>query len=143
MGLVQYIYTSVLIAELTPKNAFDTSAMTVNLCQQFGITGRVFANRQEALAIMEGPEDHVARYYQAVQNDPMTGTQILHVQRPIQAREFEDFSVWVNFGRDFEFTQHIRNLTPETLPLAWPENLSPRVRIMASAYLDADMLAAP
>ena len=29
MGLVQYIYTSVLIAELTAENAFETSAMSV------------------------------------------------------------------------------------------------------------------
>lgn len=142
MSLVQYIYTSVLATELTAQNAFDTSSLSVKVCEQFGITGRVFANRRQALAITEGPEMHVARYFQAVQQDPMAGTQILHVQRPIHAREFQDYSVWLNVGRNLAFTQNVRELTAETLPLAWPENLSPRVRIMANAYLDADMLEA-
>ena len=143
MGLMQYIYTSVLVEELTAQRAFETSAMSVKLCQQFGITGRVFANRQQALAITEGPETHVARYFEAVQKDPMAGTQILHLQRPIKLREFTDYSVWLNLGRDFEFTEHVRHLTLETLALAWPKTLSSKVRIIASAYLDADMLAAP
>jgi len=71
MALVQYIYTSVLITELTPQNAYDTSALSVKVCRQFGITGRVFANRQQALAITEGPEDIVSRYFESVKQDPL------------------------------------------------------------------------
>lgn len=142
MLLAQYIYTSVLITELTPKNAFDTSSLSVKICQQYGITGRVFANRQQALAITEGPEDIVARYFQSVKQDPMASNILLHVQRPIEAREFQDYSVWLNLGQDFGFDNNVRELTSASLPLAWPDNLSARVRIMADAYLDADMVAA-
>jgi len=37
---------------------------------------------------------------------------------------------------------NIRELTVESLKEAWPENLSSKVRIMADAYLNSDMLAA-
>jgi len=142
MGLVQYIYTSVVLKDLSVQEAFDIGSTSVGACQQLEITGRVFGNRQEGLAIMEGPEEHVARYYQGVQDNPLTGLQILHVKRSVKAREFEDFSVWLNVGQMFRETYQVRNLTSETLPLAWPENLSAKVRIMADAYLDADMLKA-
>lgn len=142
MSLVQYIYTSVLVTEVTAQNAYDTSAMSVKICQQYGITGRVFANRQQALAITEGPEDIVEHYFQSVKQDPVAGNILLHVQRSIEAREFQDYSVWLNLGQNFQFGKYVRELSSETLPLAWPDNLSARVRIMADAYLDADMLAA-
>lgn len=142
MSLVQYIYTSVLVTELTAQNAYDTSALSVKICQQYGITGRVFANRQQALAITEGPEEIITRYFHSVKQDPMASKILLHVQRPIQKTEFQDYSVWLNLGRNFQFSKYVRELTAESLPLAWPENLSARVRIMADAYLDADMLAA-
>ena len=142
MALVQYIYTSVLVTELTSQNAFDTSLLSVKICQQFGITGRVFANRQQALAIMEGPEDIVARYFASVKQDPLAGNNLLHVQRPIQFREFQDYSVWLNLGQDFPFDLNVRELTKESLKEAWPDNLSAKVRIMADAYLTGDILDA-
>ena len=142
MNLVQYIYTSILVTELSSQNAFDTSSMSTRVCQQIGITGRVFANRQKALAITEGPEEIVQRYFQSVTQDPLAETVLLHVKRPIPAREFQDYSVWLNLGQAFEFTRYVRKLTPESLGQAWPDNLSAKVRIMADAYLDPDMLAA-
>lgn len=142
MALVQYIYTSVLITELTVQNAYETSAMSAKVCQQFGITGRAFANRQKALAFTEGEEDVVKQYFQAVANDPMAGKLLLHVKRPIPVREFADFSVWLNLGQKFQTNRFVRELTPQSLPHAWPANLSAKVRIMADAYLDPEMLAA-
>jgi predicted anti-sigma-YlaC factor YlaD len=142
MALVQYIYTSILITELTAQNAYDTSAMSTKVCQQFGITGRVFANRQKALAITEGEEEIVKRYFESVANDPMAGNILLHVKRSIPIREFADYSVWLNLGQTFEFSQYVRELTPQSLHQAWPTNLSAKVRIMADAYLDPEMLAA-
>ena len=141
MGLVQYIFTSILVEELSAQNAFDTSSMSVRVCQHYGITGRVFANRNQALVITEGPKETVEHYFQSIQKDPMTGTQILHSQKEIREREFNDYSVWLNLGQGFEFSGDVRELSQETLPLAWPENLSAKVRIMADAYLDSDMLA--
>lgn len=142
MALVQYIYTSILITELTAQNAYDTSAMSTKVCQQFGITGRVFANRQKALAITEGEEEIVKRYLQSVANDPMSSKLLLHVKRPIPIREFADYSVWLNLGQNFKFSRYVRELTEESLHQAWPANLSAKVRIMADAYLDPEMLAA-
>jgi len=94
------------------------------------------------LAITEGPEEIVVRYFHAVKQDPLSSNILLHVQRPIQMREFLDYSVWLNLGQDFQFNEHVRELTTRSLHEAWPENLSTKVRIMADAYLDGDMLAA-
>lgn len=142
MALVQYIYTSILMTELSAQNAFDTSTMSTKICEQFGITGRVFANRQKALAITEGPEEIIAKYFQSVNRDPLAQKILLHVQRPIQTREFNDYSVWLNLGQAFKFTRSVRELTAASLEMAWPDNLSAKVRIMADAYLDPEMLAA-
>ncbi len=142
MGLVRYIYTSILAVELPPQNAFDTASLSANVCEKIGITGRTFANCHKALAITEGPTDIVEKYFQAVNADPLAQTILMHVQRPIKAREFEDYSVWLNLGQAFEFSASVRELTPDTLAQAWPGDLSAKVRIMADVYLDPEMLAA-
>ena len=107
MGLVQYMFTSVLVTDASAQAAIDTASMALRLGQQFGVTGRVFANIRQAFVIMEGPEEIVDRYFQSVKRDPMAGTQILHVQRPIKAREFHDYSVWLNVGQRFQSTPEI------------------------------------
>jgi len=141
MGLVQYIYTSILLAEMTPQDAFDTGSLSVSLCQKFGITGRVFANRQQALAITEGPEEAVSRYLESIRVDPLASKVLFHSQRPIQKREFPSYSVWLNLGESsFPFDENIRHLTAESLKDAWPANLSTKIRIMADAYLSDDLL---
>jgi len=127
---------------MTPNMAYQVSSQSVAVCEQLGITGRVFANRQQALAITEGPTDIVYKYFQAVKSDPLVQTILLHVNRPIEACEFEDYSVWLNLGVGFEFGEKVRKLTPGTARLALPDNPSPRLRIMAEAYLDDDMLIA-
>jgi len=142
MELVQYIYTSTCSAAMTAQNAYDMSSKSVSLCEQFGITGRVFANRQQALAMTEGPKEIVERYYQSVCRDPYVFATLLHVNRIIPAREFNDYSVWLNLGTQFEFSDSVRPLTADTVHLALPDNPSPRLRIMAEAYLDDDMLIA-
>ena len=142
MGLVQYIYTSVLGVQITPQQAYEASLMSAELCRKFGITGRVFANSQQALAITEGPEDVAARYFEAVSTDSMSASVLLHVKRVIPAREFPEFSILLNVDYPFAADGLVQPLTPETFQNVWPENLSAKVRILADAYLDPDMLAA-
>ena len=142
VGLIQYIYTSVLGVQITPQQAYDASMLSAGLCQKFGITGRVFANAQQALAITEGPEEVTSRYFESVSRDSMAATVVLHVKREILAREFLDFSILLNVNCPFAASGSVRPLTPESLQSAWPENLSAKVRILADAYMDPDMLVA-
>jgi hypothetical protein len=142
MAFAQYIYTSILVSELTPESAFQTCELSSKVCRHFGITGRVFANRQQALAITEGPEEVVARYFEAIRQDPISGKIILHVQRLISSREFQTYSLWLNLGVDFSPSESVRPLTPDTLQSAWPSTLSTKMRILAEAYLDPDISAA-
>ena len=55
---------------MTPQKAYETACSSKKFCEQFGITGRVFANRQQALAITEGPRPILDYHLQAVQDDP-------------------------------------------------------------------------
>lgn len=143
MEFAQYIYTSILPSALSARSAYNTSVLSVKICRKFGITGRVFTNKQQALTITEGPIDIVEHYFQSVGKDPINMKIIPHVQRLIQAREFEEYSVWLNLGRGFEFSEYIRELTPQSLQMAWPATLSPKMRIMANMYLDPAMAAQP
>lgn len=142
MEILQYIFTSTCSAAMTPKMAYDMSCMSVGICEKIGITGRVFANCQQALAMIEGPPMVVEQYYQAVNSDSVVETVFLHVNRVIPKREFLDYSAWLNLGTDFEFGDKVRKLTPETAISALPNNPSARLRIMTEAYLGDDMLIA-
>lgn len=142
MTTVQYIYTSILGTEMTPQHAHRASVLSAGLCQKFGITGRVFANCQQALAITEGPEETAIRYFQAVTNDPMAASVLLHVKRTIPSPEFTDFSILLNVDYPFAANQFVQPLTPESFQTVWPANLSAKVRILADAYMDPEMLAA-
>jgi len=83
-----------------------------------------------------------ARYFEAVSNDPMAASVLLHVKRDIPAQEFPDFKILLNTGEAFQADRFVRSLTVESLENTWPENLSAKVRILADAYMDPDMLAA-
>lgn len=136
MELSQYIYTSNCTSAMTPEMAYDMSCKSVSICEQLGITGRVFANRQDAFAMTEGPTEIVDRYFQAVKSDSFVETIVLHVSRKIETREFTDYSVWLNVGVPFNFEGKVRRLTPGTARIALPPNPSPRLRVMVEAYMN-------
>ncbi len=140
MSLSQLIYTSTCTASMTPKMAYLTSSKSVDICKSLGLTGRVFANNKQALAMTEGPTEIVRRYYHAVASDSLVENIILHTDREIKAREFANYSVWLNLETPIEFTDTVRHLTPETLSRAMPDNISLRLRMMVEAYLKPDLL---
>jgi len=141
MSLSQIIYTSTCTAELTPLLSHETSFKSVQICQQLGLTGRVFANDVTAFAMTEGPTEIVKRYYKAVESDPLVETIIVHVDRPILKREFSDFFILLNSRESYDFGPNIGVLTPETLHKALPANPSARLRIMVEVFKQ-DVLAA-
>lgn len=141
MSLSQLIFTSTCAAEMTPRMSHLMALQSVNICQQYGLTGRAFANDISAFAITEGPTDVAKKYFHAIQADPLVDTLLLHVERPIEQREFQDFSVWLNSRANFDFGPFVGVLTPESFRAAMPENPSPRLRIMIEAFRD-EVLAA-
>lgn len=142
MGLSQLIYTSTCTDAMTPKKAYDMSCLSISVCDQLGLTGRVFANNQEALAMTEGPTELVKMYFAAVRSDPLVETILLHVDRPIERREFDDYSVWLNLSEPFSECEKVFMLTPDSMKLALPKTPSSRLRIMAEAYLSPLFAAA-
>jgi len=141
MSLSQLIYTSTCTAEMTPRMSHLMALQSVNLCQQYGLTGRAFANDISAFAITEGPTEIVKKYYHAVETDPLVETILLHVDRLIEKREFDDFSVWLNSKASFNFGPCVGVLTPQSFQEAMPARPSPRLRIMIEAFKQ-DVLAA-
>jgi len=141
MPLSQLIYTSTCTAEMTPRMSHLMALQSVQICQHLGLTGRAFANDISAFAMTEGPSEVVKRYFQAVAADPLVETILLHVDRYIDEREFEDYSVWLNSKATFDFGPFVGVLTPEAFENAMPDNPSPRLRIMMEAFKE-DVLAA-
>lgn len=141
MSLSQLIYTSTCTAELTPLKSHQASFQSVQICNQLGLTGRVFANDISAFAMTEGPTEIVKRYFKAVEADPLVETIILHVDRPIKAREFNDYFILLNSKERYDFGPSIGVLTPESLNAALPTHPSIRLRIMVEAF-QQDVLAA-
>ena len=141
MGLAQLIYTSTCTNAMTPQMAYQVSSQSVSVCEGLGLTGRVFANNQQALAITEGPIDLVRQYYKAVSADVLVEATLLHYDRVVETREFTDYSVWLNLGEEFTFCDKVRRLTEQSVQDALPAYPSAKLRIMATAYLYGDMLA--
>lgn len=141
MSLSQLIYTSTCTAELTPRLSHEASYKSIQICKQLGLTGRVFANDISAFAMTEGPTELVKRYFQTVESDPLVETIILHVDRPIKKREFNDYYVLLNSRERYDFGPSIGILTPQTLKAALPAHPSIRLRIMVEAF-QQDVLAA-
>jgi len=52
-----------------------------------------------------------------------------------------DFSILLNVDYPFAPDRYVKPLTAETMQDVWPKNLSAKVRILAEAYLDPEMLA--
>jgi len=142
MGLSQYIFTPTCTDAMTSKMAYQVSCQTVPIFEQLNMTGRVFANNKKALAIVEGPSETVERYFQALSSDVLLETILLHSSRKIQVREFSDFSVWINLTEEFGFTDKVRRLTAHSVKEALPASPSAKLKIMATAYLYGELLAA-
>lgn len=122
--------------------AHQVSCQSVTIFEQLGLTGRVFANNKQGLAMVEGPTHLVEQYFHALSADVLLETILLHSSHPIKVREFSDFSVWINLRQEFYFTKKVRRLTKNSLKEALPTNPSARLKIMAEAYLQGDILAA-
>ena len=142
MSLSQLIYTSTCTAELTPELSHEASYKSVQICKQLGLTGRVFANDITAFAMTEGPTELVKKYYKAVEADRLVETIVLHVDRPIEKREFQDYYVLLNSKERYDYGPAIGVLTPETMEQALPSRPSSRMRIMIEAFRD-EILTSP
>lgn len=142
MGLSQYIFTATCTDEMTSKMAHQVSCQSVIVFEQLGLTGRVFANNKQGLAVVEGPTGLVEQYFQALSSDVLLETILLHSSHSIKVREFSDFSIWINLRQEYYFTDKVRRLTKDSIKEALPESPSARLKIMAEAYLRGEMLAA-
>lgn len=89
----------------------------------------------------EGPTEIVHQYYDAVSADILVETTLLHYDRPIEKREFSDYSVWLNLVEEFSICDKVRRLTAQSVKEALPAYPSAKLKIMAAAYLHGDMVA--
>lgn len=142
MGLSQYIFTATCTDEVTSKIAYQMSCQSVTIFEQLGLTGRIFANNKQGLAIVEGPGELVEQYFHALSVDILLETILLHSSHTISTREFSDFSVWINLRQEFGFTDKVRRLNAQSVKDALPACPSAKLKIMTTAYLFGDMLAA-
>lgn len=140
MAIYRYIYFSKCTPRLTPDKSLKLSELSVPICQELGLTGRVFANKTQALAIMEGPQEILDGYYNAVASDPFVAAIILHDQQAIEQRVFHDYSVWLDLG--FQINNHhgVHPLSFENADGAIPKTASPMLRLFFEAHVKKGIL---
>ena len=142
MDLAQYIYTTTCTDRMTIEKAVLISEKSVEVCNRLGLTGRVFSTASSTLAITEGPATLVGRYVGAVHDDYLLETLIVHARRPIEAREFSDYSVWLDMNVPATSAPHVHIMTPGSLQQALPANPSAKLRVMADVFFDQGRLVA-
>lgn len=142
MPIAQYIYTSTCTDQMTLEKAELIAVKSVSVCRSLGLTGRVFSSMTTALAITEGPADMVSHYYEAVTRDPLVATIFLHVQRPVPVREFDDYSVWLDFDVQTQANTGVFRMDAQSLVRAMPSIPSSRLRVVMEAYFHEGRLVA-
>ena len=135
VALKQYIFTLIMHYQADPDYAYNLCRMSVGICNDLGITGRVFANDIEALAILEGPVLVIDKYVQSINADPLVNSLLIHSEKEVADREFSDYSIWLKSEGIKEHNPQIHALTNRTLSQAFPETMSTKVRILATAFL--------
>jgi len=142
MALVQYIYLTTNRLNMTVEKGVLVSAKSVEICERLGMTGRVFSTHFRALSIIEGPRDVMSQYFEAVDTQPQIATVSLQSVRDIEAREFDDYSVWLDLDKDFGSHSKVYPMTPDSLEQAMPDAPSARLRVIMSAFFEKGRLVA-
>ncbi len=135
MELTRLIFTS----QVTPKSSLAEirvqAESVLGNCKLLGITGRNFNINYESFTIKEGPTEALMMYYDAVLRDPWIELSVLHQQSIIEAREFDDFSIWVQSSSGFDLGPHINILSKNTIADALPDTLALKLRIFLQSNL--------
>lgn len=67
---LQRIFTVSTHQKFSPIQSSAFAKLSVSICEQLGIHGRAFSNDLEAMFIIEGVEDIIIKYYNAVIKSP-------------------------------------------------------------------------
>ena len=141
MSLVQYVYSTTNKRWMTPEKGVRLSIRSVDICDRLGITGRVFSTQFHALSMMEGPAEVMRQYFDAVGNKtPHIDTIVLQSVRDIEAREFDNYSVWLDLDYDFAPHPRVHPMTLSSLSQAMPPAPSIRLQIMLEAFFEKGRL---
>ena len=130
--LCQMIYTSTSAAGVSLSDKVNVAAYSVSNCNELGLTGRVLVVPDMALNVLEGPESILTAYVDAIKNDAMIDLLIIHHQQPIEARKFEDYSVWMTYAAG-ETVKGVHRLTPENFETTLPDDLPRKTRLFIDA----------
>jgi predicted sulfurtransferase len=137
----QMIFTSTSARGVSLKDKVNVAAYSVRSCKTLGLTGRVLVVPEMALNILEGPEAIVTAYVEAIRGDSLIELLVIHHSQSIEAREFEDYSVWMTYKPD-EQIQDVYHLSADNLEDALPKTLSRKTRLFISANFALDEMTA-
>jgi hypothetical protein len=126
---------------MTPEKGVRLSIHSVDICERLNMTGRVFSTQFHALSMMEGPTEVMRQYFEALGNKtPHIDTIVLQSARDIEAREFDDYSVWLDLDIDFAPHPGVHPMTLSSLRQAMPAAPSIRLQIMMDAFFEKGRL---
>lgn len=136
--LSQMIFTSTAKAHVTLADKIKVAAYSVATSKEMGLTGRVLVVPDMAINVIEGPEDILTAYVEAVRADSMIDLVIVHNTQSIEAHEFDDYSVWMTYMSD-DPVDGVYRLTAENFEQALPKNLPFKTRL----FIEANFSIAP
>lgn len=139
--LYQMIYTSTSAHGVSLIDKVNVASYSVSTCKELGLTGRVLVVPEKAINVLEGPEDIVKAYVEAIRGDSLIGLLVVHHSRSIEAREFDDYSVWMTY-RPEKPMRDVYRLSAENFEQALPESLSSKTRLFIEANFNLSELAA-
>jgi len=139
--LHQVIFTSTSALGVSLKDKVNVASYSVRSCKTLGLTGRVLVVPDMALNILEGPEAIVTAYVEAIRADSLIELLVIHHSQPIEAREFENYSVWMTYKPDAPI-EDVHHLSTDNLETALPKTLSHKTRLFIKANFTLDEMAA-
>ena len=141
MMLCQMIYTSTSAPHVTLADKVNVAAHSVFICKQLGLTGRVLVVPEMAINVLEGPEDIIRPYVEAIRTDSLIDDVFILQSQQIESHEFEDYSVWMTY-KSALLVEGVHRLTVENYQEALPKNLPSRTRFLVEANFTLSGLAA-
>lgn len=140
--LSQSIFTLTCRTDMPADQRIAIAKKNIIICKALGFTGRGFIVGSQALNIIEGTEALLANFTDAMAIDPRITCFVPHGLRPIETREYDDYSIWLDLVTGDNRAEGLYSLEALSMSDALPPIASTRVRLLIDAFLITNKIAA-
>ena len=135
----QIIYTSAANAQSGPESMASIASHAAQNNKTLEITGLLLVSDNVIFQVLEGAKAHVDMIYSRITEDTRHSGLLLLLSRPIAQREFSHWSSGVA-KLQRRNTDHIFNLTKDSLAAITPKNPSPELTTLINTFTSVSRL---